>query len=110
MASGPAARLYTDLADYWTLVSAVDEYVEEAPLDEVAPRVGVEIVDESRHQTVTVYTLRDLRNGNLVHNVYRIVSAPRTTGAKNGFTTSGTISPMVWVLVEIRPRAMRLGT
>jgi len=26
------ARLYTDLADYWTLVSAVDEYVEEAAL------------------------------------------------------------------------------
>jgi hypothetical protein len=49
----------------------LDEYVEEAPLDNVAPRVGVEIVDEDRRQGTNVYTLRDLRNGNLVHNVTR---------------------------------------
>jgi hypothetical protein len=47
------------------------EYVEDAPLDAIAPRVGVEIVEAVQRNGQTVYTLRDLRNGSLVHNVGR---------------------------------------
>jgi hypothetical protein len=54
-----------------TVESEAREYVEEAPLDEIAPRIGVEIVAVEGQDGDRLYTLRDLRNGNLHHNVGR---------------------------------------
>ncbi|HUG60322.1 MAG TPA: RNA-binding domain-containing protein [Methylomirabilota bacterium] len=49
----------------------LEEFVEQAPIDGEAPRIGVEIVAVEDHDGSRYYTLRDLRNGNLIHNVRR---------------------------------------
>lgn len=68
----PAAPLPDVAETNGTLAAAggdLEEYVEQAPLDREAPRIGVEIVAAEEHDGMRYYTLRDLRNGNLIHNV-----------------------------------------
>lgn len=45
------------------------EWIEEAPTDPITPRNGVEVVEVLETPNGPRFTLRDLRNGNLVHNV-----------------------------------------
>jgi hypothetical protein len=45
--------------------------VEEAGFDGIAPRSGTEIVDSVDVDGVTYYSVRDLRNGSITHNVTR---------------------------------------
>jgi PHP family Zn ribbon phosphoesterase len=44
---------------------------EAAPVGHAAPRTGVEIVAVQDREGVKYYTMRDMRNGNMVHNVTR---------------------------------------
>lgn len=50
---------------------AVEPVVEEAGLDPIAPRTGAEIVDAAERDGTTYYSIRDLRNGSITHNVAR---------------------------------------
>lgn len=51
--------------------SLPEQFVEEGPLDDIAPRTGAEIVDVYERDGVTLYSIRDLRNGTITHNVTR---------------------------------------
>ena len=72
-------------------------------------------LDAVRDEVLDVFPLQSeialaVAEENAVARLPRRVSAPRTTGAKNGLTTSGTIRPIVCVFCEMRPRAIRFGT
>jgi hypothetical protein len=49
----------------------MEETSEDAPVDEIAPRTGVEVVTSYEQDGMTYYTLHDLRHRKLVHNVTR---------------------------------------
>jgi hypothetical protein len=48
-----------------------EQTVEEGELDGIAPRTGAEIVDAVERDGVNYYSIRDLRNGSITHNVTR---------------------------------------
>ena len=51
------------------VASKPEEWIEELEPDLVTPRNGVEVVEMHDDSAGRRFTLRDLRNGNLVHNV-----------------------------------------
>ncbi|HET8522696.1 MAG TPA: hypothetical protein VFL82_05645, partial [Thermomicrobiales bacterium] len=51
--------------------SQISEWAEDDVRDGVAPASGVEIISSSAIDGVIVYTLRDLRNSKVIHNVRR---------------------------------------
>ncbi|MGI8476401.1 MAG: RNA-binding domain-containing protein [Thermomicrobiales bacterium] len=52
-------------------VEAPELTAEDGPLDDVAPRTGVEIVEHEDRDGVQTYTMRDLRNGSVTRGVTR---------------------------------------
>ncbi len=49
--------------------ATITEYVEDAAPDPAAPRIGVEVVAQRLMDGESIFTMRDLRNGTLTHNV-----------------------------------------
>ena len=99
------------------IVSAVGRRVDETVPMVDAPTVwGPRALDalRARFRAPIALHLEDIAGGpgrlSLAWPGGAAVSAPRTTGPKNGLTTSGTIRPMVCVFCEMSPRAMRFGT
>jgi len=68
------AQSFSTVIDKDNAVSYVSLTEPEPPVDteveeDLAPRTGVEVVDETERNNQKFYTLRDLRNGNVVKNV-----------------------------------------
>lgn len=49
----------------------LEQVVEEGGFDGIAPRTGAEIIDAVERDGTTYYSIRDLRNGSITHNVTR---------------------------------------
>jgi hypothetical protein len=68
------AQSFSTVIDKENAVSYVSQTESEPPVEvvaeeNIAPRTGVEVVDEIERNKQKFYTLRDLRNGNVVKNV-----------------------------------------
>lgn len=68
----PAARTATSSETASVQAERAHEYqVVEGAFDPIAPRSGAEIVDVTVRDGITHYSIRDLRNGSIAHNVTR---------------------------------------